>query len=121
MSLFIKCSYTKCKSGLPGIIIPIASFLPAPVGGKPVPPYMPRGHAILNDMRLCESCALTADIHQMITDKRWKEICYQIEAAGGTPPDRDTLEMVLGSPKDQPVPETFKKAWENMKKQGVEP
>lgn len=112
MSLFIKCSYVKCKSHLPGIIIPIASFK-----ALNAPPYMPRGHAIMQDLRLCESCALTAKIHELVDNKRWAEICRQIDAQGGTPPDRASLEMVLGSPKDKPVPHILRKAVAQMREE----
>lgn len=107
---FIKCSYVKCKTALPGIVIPIASFK-----ALNAPPYMPRGHAIIVELRLCESCALTADIHQMVDDKRWQDICLKMEAAGGTAPDRSSLELVLGTPKDQPLPPMFKDAVEKMR------
>lgn len=102
--IFRRCNYPKCKTGLPGLIIPVATFLPKPIDGQQVPKYMPRGHAVMADLRLCESCALTADVNVLVNDKRWTDICHQIAGAGGTPPDRDSLKLELGSPKDQPIP-----------------
>lgn len=63
------------------------------------PAFMPKGHAVLGDLRLCESCARAAKINELISDKRWTDICYQLAAAGGEPPDRDSLELLLGRPK----------------------
>lgn len=64
----------------------------------------------MSDLRLCESCALSANIHDIVNDTRWKDICHKIHAQGGTPPDRETLKLELGWPKDQPVPKWFKDA-----------
>lgn len=114
--MFIKCSYTLCKTGLPGIVIPIAAFR-----AKNAPKYMPQGHAIMENLRLCESCALSAKVHELVDNKRWKDICNQIAAQGGTPPDRDTLELILGSPKDQPLPGYLVKAFKNRAKLGMKP
>lgn len=111
MSLFIRCGHSKCKTGLPGIITPIAAFK-----ATKAPPYMPEGHAVLQDMKLCESCALTANIHTLIDNKRWAEISRQITAAGGAEPDRKTLRMVLGAPKDQPLPQMFREALKRERK-----
>lgn len=69
---------------------------------------MPEGHAILANLKLCESCALTAKIHEMIDNKRWAEICKQIEAQGGTEPDRSTLRLMLGVPKGSEHSEKLK-------------
>lgn len=98
-----RCSYRNCKTGLPGVVIPIAQFK-----AMNAPAYMPTAQAVLEDMRLCESCALSADIHDIINDKRWKDICHQIAAQGGTPPDRSSLTLHLGWHKDQPPPECVK-------------
>lgn len=108
---FIKCSYSKCKTKLPGVVVPVASFK-----ALNAPKYMPPGHAIISDAMLCESCALTANIHELIDDKRWLEICRKIEGAGGTPPDRSSLELLLGSPKNQPLPQAFKKTITKLRK-----
>lgn len=119
LAKFQRCSYAICKTGLPGIVIPVASFLPLPVDGKPVPAYMPRGHAVMSDLRLCESCALTARVQFLVHDKRWAEICRQIAAAGGSPPDRESLQLLLGSPKNQPLPESFKQAVQKLRKESL--
>lgn len=94
-----RCSYTLCKTGLPGVVVPVATFLP-----KNPPPYMPRGHAFLSNLRLCEGCALTADVHQMVDNKRWKDITDQIIAQGGEPPDRDSLKLMLAAPQGEKFP-----------------
>lgn len=112
---FHRCSYIHCKTGLPGIVIPIGTFLPKPLDGMPPPSFIGRAHAIMSDLRLCESCALTAKIHELIDDKRWQNICDQIKAQGGPPPDRETLELEFGSPKDQPLPKIFVDAFKRMK------
>lgn len=104
------CSYIHCKTGLPGIVVPIAQFK-----AKNAPAYMPKGHAIIGDLRLCESCALTAKIDELVTDKRWAEICHQIKAAGGAEPDRDSLELLLGAKKDKPFSPALARAIKRMR------
>lgn len=96
------CAYAKCKTGLPGVIVPIVQFR-----AQMAPGYMPPGHAVIGSALLCESCSLTANVHELIDDKRWQNICEQLIAAGAQPPDRDSLELLLGSPKDKPLPKAF--------------
>src|SRR5258708_34433367 len=101
--LFYRCSYVKCKTGLPGVVIPVVSLR-----AMNAPPYMPRGHAVLKELRLCESCFVSADVHMIIGDKRWKDICEKISLQGGPkvqPPDRDTLELHASWEKDNPPPQ----------------
>jgi hypothetical protein len=114
--LFHKCSYVHCKTGLPGVLTPVATFLPKPIKGKPVPSYMPRAHAIIGNLRLCESCAMSAKVHELINDKRWSEICRQIEAAGGATPDRASLELALAATKGTPMPEGLKNQLKHTRK-----
>lgn len=87
---FTKCSYIHCKSRHPGIYTPVIRFY-AKIGPK----YLPPGHAIVYGMRLCQNCAQTAKIHDIVTDSRWKDICDKIAAAGAAPPNRDTIELLL--------------------------
>lgn len=102
-----KCSYLLCKTGLPGIIVPIIEFRAirsaASIGLTP-------GRAIVGGVTLCESCALTAKVHEIVDDRRWSDICRQIASAGGPLPDRDSLELHLGSPKGNPLPQAFQHA-----------
>jgi hypothetical protein len=106
----MKCSYPGCKSGLTGIVIPVASFK-----ALNAPKYMPRGHAIMQDLRLCEACAPHASIHKLVDDRRWQDICRQLAAAGGIPPDRNSLEMLLGTPRGESLPPMFVEAIKKMR------
>lgn len=101
-SLFTACSYRFCRSGLPGIVVPVIQFK-----ALNAPAYMPPGHAIISEALLCESCALTAKIDELVTDKRWAYISAQLAAAGAQPPDRDSVKLMLGARKDKPLPKAF--------------
>lgn len=103
----MKCSYLLCKTGLPGIITPVIKF--SPIKG-PRSIGLTKGQAIVGGVMLCESCAVSAKVHEIVDDRRWADICRQIASAGGPPPDRDSLELHLGTPKGQPLPKSFQHA-----------
>lgn len=91
------CSYVKCRSRQPGIFTPIIRFY-----AKDVPKsLMPPGHAVVSGVMLCNNCAQTANVHEIVSDRRWQEICTHLSVAGATPPDRDSIELLLGTPKNQ--------------------
>lgn len=52
-------------------------------------------HVFINELKLCENCAQIAKVHDLITDKRWIEICKVFTDQGAPIPRRDNMQLLF--------------------------